>query len=242
MVPDDDHNLSSDRARHKLEALLDEQKCQAGARLPPERQLAADLDVSRRALREALAQLEAEGRISRKVGRGTVVAASPGHGEIQPQLEELTSPVDLMAARLALEPSIAALAAFHATSRDMKEMQRCLDKSAGVNEHKGWELWDGALHRSISRATHNELITALFDLLNSARSHADWGQLRKQSLNAQRQHLYTSQHRAVLEAIKARDAERARQCMQTHLLTVQRTMFDPCPPEDAMPPPSRDDE
>lgn len=216
----------SERALRELTRRLESGELREASRLPPERQLAAELAVSRRALREALGRLEAEGRIWRGVGKGTIVGRTPPKAK-RTAIKGLTSPTDLMEARLALEPSIAALAAIHATTQDLEEMHRCLKKSIGVSEHEGWEQWDGALHRAIGRAAHNELIVALFDLLNSARTHTEWGQLRKASLTTDRQHLYTRQHRAILSAIANRDAQEARSCMHRHLLTVKQTLFSP---------------
>lgn len=229
MVSDGRKEKSSERALREIERRLSSGELPEGSHLPPERQLATELNVSRRALREALGRLEAEGRIWRGVGQGTVVGRPPPAParDGQALVKNLTSPTELMEARLALEPSIAALAAMHATTQDLEEMHRCLKKSAGVAEHEGWDRWDGALHRAIGHATHNALIAALFDLLNSARSHTQWGQLRKASLTTERQHLYTRQHRAILAAIADRDAEEAAHCMRMHLLTVKQTLLNP---------------
>src|SRR5699024_5222677 len=96
-----------------------------------------------------------------------------------------------------------------------------------VSEPEGWDRWDGALHGAIGYAANNALIAALFDLLNSARSHTQWGNLRKASLTRDRQIIYTRQHRAILAAINDRDADAAAQGMRTHLLTVRRTLLTP---------------
>ena len=88
----------------------------AGARLPPERQLAEELGVSRGTLRHALADLEAEGLIWRHVGRGTFIGNRPV--DTVQDLSEVTrrtNPAGVMEARLSLEPELARLAALHAT-------------------------------------------------------------------------------------------------------------------------------
>lgn len=93
-------------------------------RIPAERVLAAELGVSRAELRKALARLEEEGQLLRQVGRGSFLRDRPGPSEDmtaapREQAEEpasSTSPRDLMRARLALEPILAALAAEDASA------------------------------------------------------------------------------------------------------------------------------
>lgn len=197
-----------------------------GDRLSPERLLAGELDVSRRALRGALMVLEAEGRIWRGVGQGTFVGRPPAVAitnlvEIGRQI----GPTELMEARLTLEPSIAARATAHATTADIAEARRCLQKSAGVNDPLSWELWDGAFHKAIADSTHNKLIGVLFEALNSVRKHAEWAELRRNSLNPGRKKTYTEQHMAILAAICDRKPADAADAMRTHLLTVRETLL-----------------
>lgn len=227
MVCSERNEKPSEQARRGIEEQLNTNKFPEGSRLPPERQLAQELLVSRRALREALGQLEAEGRIWRGVGQGTIVGRSPPTRDKQAAIKHLTSPAELLDARLTLEPSIAGLAAIYANTQDLEEIRRCLKKSAGVTEPDGWDRWDSALHHAIGHAAHNVLISALLELLNTARSHTQWGQLRKASLTKDRQHLYSRQHKAILAAIVDRDAAEAEQQMRIHLRTVKQTLLNP---------------
>ncbi|MEX0730096.1 MAG: FCD domain-containing protein [Aquisalimonadaceae bacterium] len=217
----------SETALRLLRERLRRPDAREGTRLPPERALAAELKMSRRAIREALASLEAEGLIWRTPGRGTVIArrssAKPVHRD---DLRQLTSPRELMDARMALEPAIAALAAVHATSHDMDEMLKCLTRSGAVTDHTAWERWDGALHRAIGTASHNSLIERLLDLLNAARSHVEWGRMRQTTLTPERQQLYTRQHRGIIAAIENRDPEQAARLMRQHLITVRHTLLE----------------
>lgn len=223
-----DHERRSETALRLLRERLRRPDAREGTRLPPERVLAAEMNISRRAVREALASLEAEGIIWRTPGRGTVIARqaftrTPSRSQ---DLRQLTSPGELMDARLALEPAIAALAAVHATSHDMDEMIKYLERSMAVTDHQAWERWDGALHRAIGKASHNSLIERLFELLNAARSHVEWGRLRQHSLTPERQRIYTEQHRAIIDAIANRDPEQAARFMRQHLNTVKQTLLE----------------
>ena len=107
-------------SRELLLARLDEciavEASPASGRLPPERELASRLGVSRAELRKALGQLEAEGILSRQVGRGTFLTArSESISDIASRLTLKTSPPAAMQARLLIEPELAALAATMAT-------------------------------------------------------------------------------------------------------------------------------
>ncbi|PJX20459.1 hypothetical protein CAP48_18840 [Advenella sp. S44] len=219
----------SDRVLQLLRERLDQHDATQGWRLPPERILAAELNVSRRVLREALQKLEDEGMIQRTPGRGTVIV-DPAQAPLPPaavDIRQYTSPVELMDARFALEPAIAAIAAAHATSRDIDEMRLCISKSKNANaDHREWEKWDGAMHAAIGRATHNELLVRFFDMLTAAREQTAWGKLRKASLTPERQALYIRQHTLIVTAIEERSPEKAAQAMRQHLSTVRRTMFD----------------
>jgi DNA-binding FadR family transcriptional regulator len=198
-----------------------------GARLPAERDLATDLGVSRRALRGILAHFEAEGAIIRRQGAGTVVVRHlTSCDEEVIRLKKLTSPRELMEARQILEPAIASLAAINATNQDLEDMRVYLERGATAHDAEGWERWDGALHRAICHATHNVLIQTLFETLNAARFHAEWGQLRKMTLNVELKEIYTAQHRRLLQALEHRDAEDAANAMRQHLQSVKQTLFN----------------
>lgn len=219
----------SDKILDLLRERLTQQDATQGSRLPPERSLAAELNVSRRVLREALQKLEEDGLIRRTPGRGTVIVelAQPVPNPAAVDIRQYTSPVELMDARFALEPAIAAIAAAHATSRDIDEMRLCIKQSQNViADHREWEKWDGAMHAAIGRATHNDLLVRFFDMLTAAREQTAWGRLRKASLTPERQLLYIHQHTLIVTAIEERSPEHAAQAMRQHLTTVRRTMFD----------------
>src|SRR6476619_4465643 len=102
-----------------------EGKLAPGSKLPTERELAKRFSVPRNAVRRTLAQLEAEGSITRHVGRGTFLAGrAPVPG--RPDGVAHTSPAELMEARLRIEPALAELVATNATPADFERMETCL--------------------------------------------------------------------------------------------------------------------
>ena len=113
----------------------------ANGRLPPERVLAEDLGISRRAIRYALDLLEAEGRIRRQQGRGTFVCdARAGAPDLSCELAKLTNPVDTLEARMAIEPALARLAALRATRADFDKLFEAAEAFASARLVDVFEL------------------------------------------------------------------------------------------------------
>jgi DNA-binding FadR family transcriptional regulator len=192
-----------------------------GAQLPTERALAERFSVPRHALRRMLAQLEAEGAITRHVGRGTFLASSssPERDEQPSRSVMHTSPAELMEARLRIEPALAELVVTNATPSDFARMATCLEKAEGAATLDEFERWDAALHHALAAATHNRFVVCVLDMV------AAWGKLKDRIVTPERRLEYQREHRDIVEALKARDAERARHCILTHLQHARRNLF-----------------
>lgn len=216
----------AEKALAKLRDLLESGRFPSTSRLPPERQLARELDISRSALREALEQLEAEGKIWRHVGQGTFVGARPVR---QPRglslVSDMTNPAEVMQVRLLLEPQIARLAALHATPDDIAHMRTCLRKSTAAHDAATYERWDGTLHRAVAEAARNTLLLTIFDAVNTVRTQTAWGRLRQATLTPERQAAYNAQHGAFIDAIAQRDMARAESLMRAHVQSVQDNLL-----------------
>ncbi|QEX22867.1 GntR family transcriptional regulator [Hypericibacter adhaerens] len=197
------------------------------SRLPPERELASQLGLSRSALREGLELLEAEGRIWRHVGKGTFVGERPLHGSVDLNLlSEVTNPEEVIEVRLLFEPLIAGLAALRATPAEIAHLEHLLEKSEAARDAVAWERWDTALHRAVAQAARNKLLLAIFDAFNGMRRQAAWGKLRGETLTLDRLSLYRAHHREYVAAIADRDGPRAEQAMRRHLQTVRDNLLN----------------
>jgi DNA-binding FadR family transcriptional regulator len=202
------------------------------ARLPTERQLARDLGVSRSAVRHAMALLQAEGRVSREVGRGTFLRGGPRTGEIPPPGEVPPdgegawshradySPADVMAVRRLFEPTAMSLVVAWATERDFTEMERCLRGGERAADHDEFEVWDAALHRSIIAAARSPLLIRLYAEVERARHGRVWGDLKRRSASAGRRDEYRRDHEEIVAALRLRDADQATAAMRAHLTRV----------------------
>lgn len=215
-----------DNLLNHLNELLDSGRFPAQSRLPPERDLAAELGTTRTNLRQALAVLEAEGKIWRHVGQGTFVGhRSPTEAPALSLLMKATNPSEIMESRLIIEPKVAGLAALRATAGDIAHLQRCLEKGAAAIDLKTYELWDGTLHEAVAEASHSAVLKAMLKALTALREDKLWGRLKEASLTRERQKVYNGQHARCVETIANRDRAGAEAAMREHLNTVQMDLF-----------------
>lgn len=193
-------------------------------RVPPERDLAEQLGISRGVLRKALSQLESEGYIWRHVGKGTFVGARPEEaGENAEALAARTSPTDVMTARLVMEPSAARLAALNATSSQIDEMHHCLRRTRSAKTFQEYAFWDGKLHISIGHASRNVPLAHFLETLHNVRHIAFWGRL-KDKLPPSPDNPSLREHDLIVRAIEQQEPDEAEKFMLEHLQRIQRAM------------------
>ena len=227
--------MKSEITVRRLERLIESGEMMSQGRLPAERELAGRIGVSRGTLRRALAALEASGRIWRHVGRGTFVGPRPPEERSNgAAVIRFTNPTEVMEVRLVVEPSLAALAALRATTENVEQMETCLRKADAVTDTAAYERWDSVLHRTIAEAARNTLLLSLFNAVNAARDERVWGRLKEASLDRERQKAYSSQHRALVNAIRDRNAELAARLMTGHLEAVHRDILRTPPVADTL--------
>jgi len=199
-----------------------------GVRLPPERELSEEFGASRGAVRRVLADLKGRGLIRQTVGSGTFVlpGASVPASPPEPVRDAVqTSPAELMEARLLIEPLMPGLIVRYATVADFARMSECIERSEAAPGIEEFEHWDGELHRAFAVATHNTFFLRVLELSNEVREQGEWGRLKRKSLTPGRRRQYESQHRAIVEALRDRDAELACELLTTHLRQIQENLF-----------------
>ena len=196
-----------------------------GDRLPPERDLAKLLGVSRPTLRAGIRSLTAVGILQSKQGAGTFVAeaeASPtldgGALRLMSALHGFTSD-EMFEARLALEMSIAALAAERASSEDMAKLaEEVAGMYASLEKPEQYLVHDMQFHQSVAAASGNRILTALMNMV--ATILFDYrSKTVKRAIDLKDS---AEQHHNIYRAIREHDPEAARQAMRVHLLETQR--------------------
>ena len=203
-------------------------KWRAGHRIPTERDFSASSGLSRSTVRRVLSGFKARGLITQTVGSGTYVS----HNALQvlgsapdPGVACNTSPAELMGARLVLEPAIIELVIAHANSSDFLHMEECCARAETATTLEEFEHWDSMLHEVIANAAHNAFIAGVFRLMNQARSEAEWGMLKRRSATPERRLEYQQEHRALVSALKQRDAAQAKALSTAHLVHVRQNML-----------------
>jgi DNA-binding FadR family transcriptional regulator len=189
-----------------------------GDRLPPERQLAATFQAARSTVRRALDQLERAGLVSRRLGSGTFVGANAATSRRTVDLADQVSPLQLIEARLAVEPYTTRLAVLHATRRNLDDMKTVLAHGEeSINDKDAFSKWDGEFHLLIAHASGNPLLIAFYRQINHVRLHAQWDAMKEKILTPEVIACYNRQHRAIFDALHERDAQGAQQLITEHL-------------------------
>lgn len=210
------------RIADAIAAAIDAGEFAPGERLPGERQLAQRLGVSRSSLREALAALELEGRVEIRVGSGVYVRRRASRRRPEGASSE-PSPFDVIHARRLVEAETAALAARHATREQLAAIDDAFERlAADMRANRAHSEGDRLFHVRIAEASGN---TALLDLVTRLwQTHQAPLATRMEALfvTGRRRRDNIGEHRAILDAIRARDPAKARRAMRDHLHNAQR--------------------
>jgi len=189
-----------------------------GDRLPPERELAATFQAARSTVRRALDQLEKAGLVSRRLGSGTFVGATTAANRKTHDLADQVSPIQLIEARLAVEPFTTRLAVLHATRRNLDDMETVLARAeASIDDKDSFSRWDGEFHLMIAQASSNPLLLSVYRQINQVRLHAQWDAMKEKILTADVIADYNRQHRGIFNAMNERDAIAAQSLITEHL-------------------------
>ena len=189
-----------------------------GDRLPPERDLAVHFGAARSLVRRAVQRLERERRVIRHVGRGTFVASLDPEQDAAPSFAlPHASPLDVLEARMAVEPGFADLVVARATAEDFERLDRCLDEMEQAPTQQEFREAGYTFHLELARATRNPLLVYLFEIIIEARARAGWGKLRALNDTAEARLAQVAANREIVRALKDRDGLHARQLLRSHL-------------------------
>ncbi|WP_153393896.1 FadR/GntR family transcriptional regulator [Ornithinicoccus halotolerans] len=192
-----------------------------GDRLPPERELAASLGVSRATLAQALVALEVLGTISVRHGEGAVIVTrvtSPDDDALVRAVREHRSTMpDIIDARSALETRIAALAAERRTEEDLRRIDDALTlMAAQVQEGERGLEGDQAFHEAVTEAARSGVLARLMREIAALIRET-----RIESLSTPgRPQDSLASHREIAEAIRAQDPRAAARAMEDHITLV----------------------
>jgi GntR family transcriptional repressor for pyruvate dehydrogenase complex len=194
-----------------------------GDRLPTERELTEQFEVSRTAVREAINALVQRGLVEAHPGRGTFVRYGTSQAVrhslgLMMRIGQAGKLANLVEIREILEPEIAALAASRATEQHIATMQEAVEAmDAALDDADAFIKADDRFHLALAEGTQNPLILTLIDpivgLLHEQRKRISF---MSSGLERGQYH-----HKRILEAIVRHDPEAAREAMRAHLRQVR---------------------
>ena len=189
-----------------------------GSRLPPERDLAKQLGVSRPSVREALIALEVEGLVEVRIGSGIYVLAPGGAGDVPAANDATAGPFELLRARYVIEGECAARAAKSARKAQVAAIEDSIDEMERERREGRQPLAsDRVFHLRIAEATGNGALVQVVKLLWDERTGPLYQQLEHHYDSPELWVAAMAEHRTVLKAIATRDPAGARAAMQRHL-------------------------
>lgn len=196
-----------------------------GAALPPERELAKQLGVSRSSVREALIALEMTGWVDIRTGNG-VFAMQPLPSASTPAAEADYSLDDLLQARLAFEGMLAEMAARNGTPTQREQLRALADTLLRYRSNDADFLeQDKGFHLLISEMSGNEVLREMMEFLWNKRDSARFRRLERHFADNAFTDEMNRDHQQIAAAIHAGDAAAARAAMESHLAQVKRRLL-----------------
>lgn len=214
----------TDEAIEKIKGMIVSGALRPGDRLPKESELAAELGLSRNSLREAVRALSLIRILDVRQGDGTYVTS------LDPQLllEAMSFVVDFhrddtvlefLAVRRILEPAATALASTRILSDELDDLETQLDELGAHPPVEDLVARDLEFHRRIVGASGNSVLCSLLDGLSGPTTRARiWRGLTQKDAVTRT----LTEHRAILGALRHRDAEAARAWATVHIASVEQ--------------------
>lgn len=212
-----------DRVVDEIQQLIVDKKLKPGMKLPPEREFAEQIGVSRTVVREAVQILDAKGLLQVKHGIGTIVREIGGAQINEPitmlfQTKGITLE-NLHQVRTILEVEIAGIAAKNANQEEVNHLEEVLlDLETSMDDPVKFALGDAAFHHALAKISHNPLLIMVLDsiggLMKEVRlSVSNYPNLFKTVM---------PDHREILASVRSKDPHRARQAMRNHLENARK--------------------
>ena len=209
----------------RLREMIHSGELSAGDKLPPERDLAKILGVSRPTLRAGIRSLSAVGILFSKQGAGTFVAARDESPTLDGSSLRMLSALhgftsdEMFEARLALEMSIAGLAAKRVTSEQMTTLaEEIAGMYASLNEPEQYLVHDMRFHQIVAAASGNRILTSLMNMVATILFEYR-SKTVKRATDLKES---AEQHHNIYRALRDHDHEGAEQAMHDHLVETQR--------------------
>ena len=232
-------------ASKRLYQLLGEQireqiidgKYKVGHRLPPERLIGEEFNVSRTVVREAIIMLEVEGYVEVRKGSGIhVVSQRPTERQsssneydqfIRHIVNELKSagPFEMLQARQLIECTIASFAASQVTKSDIDDLNALHQMGVPDGNMRDSE-WDKQFHYKLASITNNSVFSAIVELMWFNRDKNPLWLKLHEHIDESKLHSWQDDHKKITQAFLKKDPSEARQAMWNHIENTKKALYD----------------
>ncbi|WP_419908990.1 FadR/GntR family transcriptional regulator [Hoeflea sp.] len=208
---------------HRLLEMVKAGILKSGDQLPPERELAVSLNVSRPSVREAIRGLSILGVVRTRQGGGAYISELDAESLLGPiqfflSLEDMNIR-ELYDARSLIESDVARRAAEHITDEELQQLQQLIDEQKAIDDALAFRLSDFAFHETIWKAARNAFLKRIGESLNVLglefrKRASETGGVLEQSVR---------DHKRLLDALKAHDPDAAAAAAARHMRNVYKS-------------------
>lgn len=208
----------------QMEELIQRGYWKVGERLPAEKDLMNQFDVSRNTLREAIRALVHVGLLSTKQGSGTIVTSTSALDAVLTNHLKHQSLLQILEVRSALESEAAYLAAERRTDSDIRKMSEYItvcEQAFASNDVEGFLQADFGLHQVIVSASENSILIDLYASLNDSLYYSIEQNIYDLETNKNENHI----HHQLFTAIQSQNADKASKIVKDYLSTMKKQIM-----------------
>lgn len=212
----------------ELKARIENSVYRVGEKLPAERFIAEEKNVSRTVVREAIIMLEVEGYVEVRKGSGIhVIANQAKHTTVADERFEFASygPFELLQARQLIESNIAEFAATQVTKQDIVKLMEIQEMARNEQTFRDSE-WDLHFHTQIALATQNSALAAIVEKMWSQRIHNPYWKKLHEHIDMRTVDNWCDDHDKILNALIRKDPHAAKLAMWQHLENTRLMLFN----------------
>ncbi|OUU37241.1 MAG: hypothetical protein CBC09_07040 [Cellvibrionales bacterium TMED49] len=202
------------RAATQIAEFISKGNLKPGDKLPPERNLAKILNVSRPTVREAMIALELSGLIEVKTGSGVYLKMNKPNLVL---MDKGIGPFEVLELRRILEPEVAALAASRIRKAQLRRLEKILSEMKNQNDTPAMQTSDKNFHIHIAEVVANTAISGTIRWLWEIRERTELTRVFHERILQEGIFPLLEQHEVILSALALGDPDLARQAMSDHL-------------------------
>ncbi|KAB8306436.1 MULTISPECIES: transcriptional regulator ExuR [Rahnella] len=198
-----------------------------GEKLPAERLISDEMDVSRTVVREAIIMLEVEGYVEVRKGSGIHVMSNQQRHLVVPDngIEFGTAgPFELLQARQLIESNIAEFAATQVTKQDIMRLMEIQEHARQEDRFRDSE-WDLKFHVQVAQATQNNALSTIVEKMWSQRLHNPYWRKLHEHIDEKSIESWCEDHDLILKALIRRDPHASKLAMWQHLENTKQMLF-----------------